>query len=241
MNYEVFIEGENITLCIPNEYAITNDGWASWFNETERLNATGHGVFPNFRESQRERLISLAIDDANISLLVCNLSAEQAFGIVSLQNIDFRARSCDIAFNLNAAARKGLPELAALEVMALASEHGFNYLGVDRIFAGQVADVLANWNKRCEVVGYQTEGVLRRAFRKGHRVSDVFQNVMHHEVFLKLSAHRGGQLWPGNEEVKRLLSLQPKISAAQKLDEALHEIEMTAYSYLYDAIEEKNV
>ena len=233
MNYEVFIKGENVSLCVPNEYAIDIDGWASWFNETNRLHATGHGVFPNFAENQRKRLNSLINDDANISLLVCNLSAEQAFGVVSLQSIDYRARSCDIGFNLNAAARKGLPELAALEVMALASEHGFNYLGVERIFAGQVSDVLANWNKRCEVVGYQTEGVLRKAFRKGHKVSDVFQNVIHYEIFLKLSAHRGGRLWPGNKEIERLLSLQPELSAAQKLDRSLHEIENTAYEYLY--------
>ena len=57
--YEVFLEGELVDLCIPSLTAIYEDGWAEWFNNIEQLQATRHGIYPNYRSSQHQILDSL--------------------------------------------------------------------------------------------------------------------------------------------------------------------------------------
>ena len=52
--YKVFIEGELINLCIPNEEAIELDGWADWFNDLQNQKNTRHGIFPNTSQNQKK-------------------------------------------------------------------------------------------------------------------------------------------------------------------------------------------
>ena len=46
-DYETFIEGEQINLCIPNKSAIEQDRWHSWFNNISEMQNTEHAIFPN--------------------------------------------------------------------------------------------------------------------------------------------------------------------------------------------------
>ena len=97
--YEVFLEGELVDLCIPNLIAINEDGWAEWFNNIDQLQATGHGIYPNYKSSQHQILDSLGNDRTKIVLLICHKTTQRAFGVVSLQNISMRSRSAEIAIN----------------------------------------------------------------------------------------------------------------------------------------------
>lgn len=241
MNYEVFIEGENITLCIPNDYAINNDGWAQWFNDIQSMQATEHAVFPNYVLSQRERLNNLAADSSKIVLLICDQQAEHAYGVLSLQNIDMRSRIAEVAITMSKKARTELNRFASLEAMGRISQHGIDELGLRKVIAGQAAHLLVKWNKYMELIGFETEGVLRASFVRGHTIADSFSIALHREKLETLQAKRSGSIWPGNEEISRLLKIQPALSHAEKVSQTLQELASQHFSYLYDLSEEEDV
>ena len=241
MNYDVFIEGENISLCIPSEYAIDNDGWAKWFNDIKSMQATEHAVFPNYILSQKERLNNLASDPSKIVLLICDRQAKRAYGVLSLQNIDMKSRIAEVAITMSKKAGAGLNRFAALEAMGRISQHGTDELGLRKVIAGQAAHLLVKWNKYMELIGFETEGVLRASFVRGHTIADSFSIALHSKKLEILQAKRGGSIWPGNKEINRLLKIQPARSHAEKVDQTLQELAAEHFRYLYDSIEDKNV
>ena len=51
--YEIFIQGETMDLCVPNEKAVLEDGWGSWFNDPKTTRYIDQGIFPNTTEDQK--------------------------------------------------------------------------------------------------------------------------------------------------------------------------------------------
>jgi len=169
--YKVFLAGELVDLCIPSELAIERDGWADWFNNIKRLGNTGHGIFPNYEATQREILAGLRQNE-RLVLLICNKENGRAFGVISLQDIDFVRRQAEIAMNIGNPSLNPLPRYASVEAMALITQHGFETMGLERIHAGQAYPSLKSWNRALELIGYRTEGLTRGTFRRGHEQSD---------------------------------------------------------------------
>lgn len=132
--YEFFLEGELIDLCIPSVTAINEDGWAEWFNDIDQLQASRHGVFPNYKSSQHKILESLCNDRSRIVLLICQKISQKAFGVVSLQNINLQSRSAEIVINASSKGKGSAHPLSTLEAMALITQHGFEQLGLDRVY-----------------------------------------------------------------------------------------------------------
>lgn len=229
-NYTPFIQGELISLCLPDARAIDVDGWADWFNDTGRLGATRHGIFPNTRSQQHARLTSMPAND--ISLLLCDAKAETAFGILSLQNIDLARRDAEISLTIGRRDDKKLPRFATLEGMARLTEHGFKELGLLRVTAGQAAHLLVKWNRQMEMIGYRTEGVLRNGFQRGHTRADVYRIAALYESYQMLVRARNGSFWPGVKVISELAEQQPDISFAEKLSQAISEMEVEHFSYL---------
>ena len=98
-NYVNFLVGEVINLCVPNERAITKNGWSEWFNDIKNLSTTQNGIFPNNKAKQFGIFNSLANDKSKILLMVCDKSSKDAFGVISLQNIDCQQKSVEVAIN----------------------------------------------------------------------------------------------------------------------------------------------
>lgn len=121
---------------------------------------------------------------------------------------------------------------ASLEAMALATQHGFEALGLSRINAGQVYPALAKWNQLLEILGYRAEGFRRQAFRRGHIVSDEVTLACLYLNYTSLLAIRGGALWPGVDRVRTLIRELPRTPFAQLLDESYRALEA---SYFGDA------
>lgn len=229
--YKVFIEGELINLCIPDEEAIEVDGWADWFNDVKRLGNTGHGVFPNFPETQRKILEGIR-NREKVALLICEKTNNRAFGIISLQSINLINKTAEIALLVNNKSPSLKSSFAAIEAMALIAEHGFSIMGLDRIYAGQAYPNLSGWNKLLEVIGFKTEGLSRKSFKRGHEVSDTVLIACLYEDFLRLKDIRGS-LWGNLSMIKKSLKAQPKKSFAQKLDEVMLEIEKDHFSFIF--------
>jgi RimJ/RimL family protein N-acetyltransferase len=236
--YKVFIEGELINLCIPNEEAIELDGWADWFNNLGNLKNTRHGIFPNTTQNQKKILKEIQNqlkeiqNQQKLALLVCEKKNNQAFGIVSLQSIDFSNKSAEIAINIGNPGLSSMPSMASLEAMALISEHGFELLGLQRIYAGQAYPNLLGWNKLLEIIGFKAEGITRNSFKRGHDVSDTVLIACNYEDYLVLRDMRGS-LWGDISLIKKALRNQPKQSFTQKINESLLEIEKEHFEYIY--------
>ena len=237
-SYKVFLKGELVNLCIPSEEAINLDGWADWFNDHENLENTSHGIFPNTSSNQKNILKEIKKqlkenDDQNkITLLLCEKNKNHAFGVISLQSIDLVGKKAEIAINIGNPKISVMSAMASLEAMALISEHGFDLLGLERIYAGQAYPSLLGWNKLLEVIGFKTEGISRKSFKRGHRVSDILNIACSYEDYILLKDIRGS-LWGNLSIIKKVLRNQPKDSFAQKIESYFTKIEKNHFKYIF--------
>ncbi len=231
--YEVFCEGELIDLCIPSATAISEDGWAEWFNNIEQLQATGHGVYPNYRSSQYKILESLDNDRSKIILLICQKNTQKAFGVVSLQNISLQSRSAEIAINASSKDNTSAHPLCTLEAMALITQHGFEQLGLTRVYGGQAFPILENWNKAIELIGFRTEGIARNSFVRGHNIFDTALISCSYENYINLTKLRG-TLWGSSKMIRKAMRKQPKLSFTHLISEKLKSLENDYFQFLSD-------
>lgn len=230
-SYKVFIPGELVNLCIPSDEAIHLDGWADWFNNLGRLGSTNYGVFPNFPESQLAVLAGIKNRD-KVALLICDKVCNRAFGVISLQSINFSAGSAEVAINVGAPERVPMPSFASLEAMALITQHGFEVMGLDRIYAGQAYPNLLGWNKLLELIAFRVEGITRDSFRRGHNLADTVLTACKYDDYVILKNKRGG-LWGSLKAMKVLVRNQPKESFAQKFDKKIRELQDEHFKFLF--------
>ncbi|MFE0752810.1 GNAT family N-acetyltransferase [Inquilinus sp. NPDC058860] len=233
--YSVFIEGETLDLCVPSEVAI-EDGWADWFNDARTTRWLAQGIYPNHVEDQRSFLESIRKRD-RFAVLICGKGGGPLYGIISLSAIDWVARSAQISLVVG----KPLPgrRLIQLEAMARVTEHAFQRMGLDRIWAGQAHPGLARWNQWLELLGYFTDGIMRRGFVKGRETVDnavmICCLVEDYEV---LKARRDGRYWPGNDTMLRLIAGLPRQGFATRLGEFL-ERELPLHKAEMEALEQR--
>ena len=188
--YSHFIQGNSVDLCVPNLRAIEDDGWTDWLNNIAQLQATQHGLFPNHRSTQEDFLTSLANDRSKIVLMICEKKSNTAIGVISLQNISFQSKSAEIALSASKSNSKYKNPFSPLEAMALITQHGFDELGLNRIYAGQAYPNLRSWNKMLELIGFRSEGILRDAFVRGHKVGDIVSISCLYKNFLALKKNK---------------------------------------------------
>ena len=226
-----FLSGELVNLCIPNDFAIDNDGWADWFNVPDKLQNTRHGIFPISLAEQKAFLESLEGDRTRIVLLAVDKTSSRAFGVVSLQQIDLGFRMAELGVNFGAPERSSNYPLSQLESVALIAEHGFKELGLKRIYGGQVFPALVGWNKMMELIGFRTEGIQRQAFARGHKSQDKMLFCCLYENYLTLVRNRGS-LWGSQDIIKNVLRKQPKQAFATVISQLLEKAEAEHFGYL---------
>ena len=209
----VFLSGETIDLCIPEDEDF--ETWASWFNDQEITRFLEQGKFPNTIDKQIE-FYRYAVDSGRFLTLI-KTKDKELLGVISLSEISFEKRSCQVAY---VCPEKSLTApLAPLEALAICTQHAFLRLGMERVWAGHAYPGLLSWAHKTELIGYKTDGVFPNQFRHGALVSDAIRTSITRERFLRLVSRRQGNLWPGEESVKKMLSvLRQKESLAEKID-----------------------
>lgn len=228
-SHKVFIEGETIDLCIPSKLAIEQDGWADWFNDPKVCENLDRGVFPHYEETQYEFLDSLK-NNQRFAVMIKPKNTNKIIGIISLSEIRYDKKSAQISIIIGG---KTLPigNFYALEAMALVTEHGFEKMGLNRIWAGQAIPKLCKWNKFLELLGYKTEGILRDGFVKGREVSDIAVIACLYNDYKNLKLKRGGSLWSNAKEMKQAVRQLPKEGFADKLVKLMNELEKKHFNY----------
>jgi RimJ/RimL family protein N-acetyltransferase len=226
---DVFIAGETIDLCVPQESDLAV--WTSWFNNPRVTKLLAQGQYPHSIEQQAEFLRGLRKGD-RFAVMIRRKSDRKLLGTISLSKINMSDRSAQISLVVPTIPRDA--PLASLEAMALVSQHGFEKLGLDRIYAGQAFPSLIGWNQRLEIIGYKTDGLLRRAFVKGRLVSDVARISLIVDDYLELCKRRGGDLWPGDKKARAMIKLMPEAdkSLAQEVAQAVSALQDASWRAL---------
>lgn len=220
--YNVFIKGEILDLVIPNEHAIENDGWYNWFNDEDVTENTGHGVFPNTREMQFERLERLMKEPRNdITLLLRPKGVKAVVGVASLSSIDHQRKCAEFSMVIGSHTHSKNIMFIGLEAKARLTSHGFEKLGLHRIYTGQPL-ALEYWQRFQILFGFKPEGIQRKAFRKGLNVQDTVMTACLLEDYLKIKEARDGQFWPGKRLVLDMIRTIPKRSLIEEMSENIN-------------------
>ena len=222
MKLDKFIEGENLDLCIPTEKFASQSDWFSWFNDKKITKYLEQGLYPNTREEQKKFL------NKSENKLILMISIKNKFdyiGTISLSNINYKKKNCEIALVLNI--NKKYNPLIPLESIALMTEHAFEKLSINLISAGQHIN-LHKWQNMMELVGYKLEGLHKNKFIKGIEISDTLSISCQLKDYLILKKNRE-KLWDGTIKFKNRLMKKKKISNYTDFLKGIYENERKKY------------
>lgn len=166
----VFFQGNHVQLKILTEQDIEESGWVGWFNDEAMSEFNQHHYFPNTIAMQREFLNS-CLSSEKIQLGIVDRSApERICGVVSLSAIDFIHRRAEIGAIQQRSYTKANPALA-LESWSLMIRHGFEQLGLHKIYGGTLNPNMVTTLRR--IFNFEVEGVQRRHVFKSSKFQDV--------------------------------------------------------------------
>jgi RimJ/RimL family protein N-acetyltransferase len=230
-NYDVFLPGELVDLVVPDERAIQVDRWYDWFNDQELTRNMEQGMLPNTPERQQEFLDALRVSPSRFALMIKPKDEERLVGICSLSKISHAARQADFAMVIARKSASFRSAFFGMEAKCLMTEHAFETVGLERINSYQSV-ALKDWQRWQILFGYKMEGIMRRAFVKGHRRYDVMVSGCLLEDYLELKKLRGGRLWPGYDRMMQLIRSLPRESLEEKLNRVLAETVSGHYSQI---------
>ena len=215
---DVFLMGKIVSLCVPNiTLDILNGSWHTWFNDIYITKFTEHGVRP-ITEKEEADIIQDELQNPNslILTIVSNIDS-RLIGVISLKNINHRLRRAEIALVTD---RNGVPG-AALEAMSLMTEHGFDRLNLQKIYAGQ-HEGLWKWVNTLALIGYKIEGLRRDdGYRSGQSYDVVLTGITATD-FYRIRANRGGSLV--NKDAVALSKQRATINLIPDLKKLLEDI-----------------
>jgi RimJ/RimL family protein N-acetyltransferase len=214
--FDVFLPGETIDLCVPSDQPWVLDQWYRWFNRPEITKYLAQGVFPNTRHGQKRYFDDLVDNESRIVLLIKPKNEDHFIGVASLSSIDRAMRQCDFAMVIGERDGGSNSLFYGMEAKCLMTEHAFEALGVERVNSTQATELL-KWQRWQILFGYQIEGLLRKKFRKGRNVYDVFSSSCLFEDYLLIKDRRGGKFWPGKSAMFELLKRLPKDTLIDEL------------------------
>lgn len=228
-SYDVFLPGELVDLVVPNVRAIHVDRWYDWFNDQEMTRNMEQGAYPNTPERQQQFLDELRASPERFALMIKPKDEERLVGICSLSKISHVTRQADFAMVIARKSSSFKSAFFGMEAKCLMTEHAFETLGIERINSYQSV-LLKDWQRWQILFGYKLEGVMRKAFRKGHQAHDLMVSGCLLDDYVSLKKLRGGRLWPGYAKIMDLIRELPKESLEEKLSHVLTDVVSDHYS-----------
>ena len=131
----VFYEGKHVRLKVLSAQDVVESDWMGWFNDESLCAYNQHHYFPNTADQQCEILKSCA-SPGKIQLgIIDRENPDNICGVVSLSSIDLIHRHAEIAGIQSAKLTKSNSALF-LEAWAIMLRHGFDQLGLNKIYGG---------------------------------------------------------------------------------------------------------
>lgn len=223
LRYDVFLAGELVDLVVPNARAIHEDRWYAWLNDQALTRNMEQGMYPKSAQTQEAYLAELLASPTRLALMIKPKDEDAVVGICSLSKISHVTRQADFAMIVARRTGGFKSMFFGMEAKCLMTEHAFETIGLERINSYQ-SSALKDWQRWQILFGYKMEGIMRKAFRKGYRSTDLMVSGCLLEDYLALKKLRGGKLWPGQERIMALIRDLPKESLEKKLQATLAEV-----------------
>jgi RimJ/RimL family protein N-acetyltransferase len=177
-----FIHGQRVILELLGKKHIT-DAYLEWLNDPSVNQFTSRGVYPITKMDcqfyvdtcQSESRMVFAITDPDGVFIDEAGNVSSHLGNISLQQIDLINRSAELAIMIGE--RSAWGQGYGLEAAQLLCRHGFNELGLNRIYCGTHQGNIG-MQKLAEKLGMRREGQSRQALFK----NGVFADVIHYGV-----------------------------------------------------------
>jgi [ribosomal protein S5]-alanine N-acetyltransferase len=160
IKYDVFIKGKAIDLvCLTKEIAY-NSNWYNWFNDEETTKGMQKHYYPNTRELQQDFYENELEGSTNkLQVGIYHKKDCVLIGVISLNNIDFINRSCEIAGLIGEKKNRNFKDY--IEANKLLINHAFNTLNLNRVYGGSVIKEVNEMF--CRVLGFESEGIQKKA------------------------------------------------------------------------------
>lgn len=166
-----FLKGQKIYLRgLQIEDASGN--YQKWFNDQEVCQYNTHGIFP-MNENQLIDFITATYSSRNtLVLAIVSIEENIHIGNVSLQNIDWIARTAEFAIIIGEKAfwNKGV----GLEAAKLIIQHGFNTLNLNRIYCGTSSENFG-MQTLAKKLNMTEEGFRRKALFKNNQYNNIIE------------------------------------------------------------------
>lgn len=172
IDYDIFIKGEQIDLVVLSEETVEKTNWYRWVNDEEITEYMQQHYYPNTKELQLKYFKDQIENNSSIVQLgIVNKINSILIGMVSLKNIDLQNRSAEISIIIGEKKYHNLDHF--IESCKLMIRHGFDTLGLNRIYSGSFSKDIDNLF--CRVLSFNSEGTLKKA---------VYKKGIYHDVYL---------------------------------------------------------
>jgi RimJ/RimL family protein N-acetyltransferase len=132
---EPFLLGKIVSLRKPDlDLDIMQGDWHEWFNDYNTTQYLVHGLFPVSREEEYEIVKKNLNRSDSLILTIIDTQSKDVLGVISLTSIDHVNRRAEIAIVMG---KRSTKVGAAIEAMALLTQHAFDRLNLEKIYAGQ--------------------------------------------------------------------------------------------------------
>ena len=170
--FDIFIKGTNIDLVVLSSEIVGQTNWYSWFNDEENTEYMQQHYFPNSKELQLKYFRdNIEGNDKKIQLGIYHKKDKLLIGTISLNDINFQHRKCEISGFIGEKKYQTLKPF--LEANKLLIKHAFEQLNMNRIYGGALNKDVSDFFVR--MLNFETEGVL---------IDDVYKNGHWNNVHL---------------------------------------------------------
>ena len=182
IKYDVFIKGKNINLICLNDDIALSSNWHNWFNDELTTKGMQKHYFPN-TANQQLKFFQTNIQD-NITKLQLGIVYKvdnKLIGMISLNNIDFINKTCEIAGLIGESEYRNFENY--VEASRLIIIHAFDTLNMHRIYGGTISKELKELH--CRMLGFTFEGTQKESIFKDGKYHDTYMIGLLHKDFIK--------------------------------------------------------
>lgn len=159
MKFDVFLEGKSIDLICITKNVVEKTEWYNWFNKKNLTKFTKQGYFPNTKANQKKYFLENIISKKRLQVGVVNKKNNTLIGMMSLYNINYFDRVCDISSIFNKDSKNMNSLIFFKEAQSLLINHAFYKLNLRRISAASNDEKLLKVNKL--LFGFTHEGTIK--------------------------------------------------------------------------------
>ncbi len=192
--YPSFLTGKIVCLrppVLPEDVHV--GGWHTWFNDLFITEHLEHGVHPISASDEIDIIESACKRPSNLIFAITRTSDQKLIGTISLRDINHLQRRAEIGLVLGQDNCPG----AAIEAMALLTQHAFDRLNLEKLYAGQHEE-LWKWVNTLRTIGYSIEGFRTSyGYRNGKSYGVILTGITASQ-FYELRSLRGGDVLMGD-------------------------------------------